>query len=44
MYVLGRFGTYFVELAYNVENEEIELTQAIYAEEGFEKHHKMYIE
>jgi hypothetical protein len=44
MYVMGRYGTYFVELRYDNENEKVQLFQAKYAEEGFEKYHKKYIE
>jgi hypothetical protein len=44
MYVLGRYGTYYVELKFNEEDERVELIKAVYAEEGFEKHHKKYIE
>ena len=43
MYVMGRFGTYFIEVKYNEESERVELNQVIYAEEGFEKHLRNYI-
>ena len=44
MYVLGRYGTYFVDIDYNDEEEKLILKSAQYAEEGFDKYHKKYIE
>ena len=39
LYVLGRFGTYFVDLRYNEKDDSLGLKSAQYAEEGFNKHH-----
>ena len=43
MYVLGRYGTYFVHIKRNDE-EVFEIKQAELAEEGFNQHHEKYIE
>jgi len=42
--VLGRYGTYFIDLSYNEDDDCVVLKSAQYAEEGFNKHHEKYIE
>jgi hypothetical protein len=44
MYVLGRYGTYFLHLHFNEEEDRLLLKSAQYAEAGYDKHHQFYIE
>ena len=38
MYVLGRYGTYFIELQYIEKEDRVVIRSAQYAKEGFNKH------
>ena len=44
MYVLARYGAYFLQLHFNEDTERIELKSAQYAEAGYDKYHQFYIE